>query len=108
MSTIFLFDVHILFNLIIRQEKIMEMRFCVSGHHEVRDDGKGSMRTCGNGMQQWRCSACTERADENKAALRKPSGVLKKAPGRKPKPRYEEVMESAAEERDFIRRVLGI
>lgn len=90
-------------------EKNLPMRWCSQCQQDVRDDGKGSLRPSANGGKRWQCSVCAKREKPPRTvpeapALRKP---LSK-PGRKPKPHYDEVVESAHEIREFINKCLGI
>lgn len=84
-------------------------RYCSKCQQDVRDDGNGKLRPSANGSKRWSCSTCVKRLKpprtvSNSQALRKAASK----PGRKAKPRYDDVIETAAEEREFIRRCLGI
>jgi hypothetical protein len=89
-------------------KKDLPLRFCSNCVHDVRDDGKGKMRPCGK-SKRWICAECIAKTKAHKATLAKPlRKPLTGKPGRKQKPRYDDVRESAAETREFIRQVLGI
>jgi hypothetical protein len=79
-------------------------RFCSAGYHEVIDDGKGVLKKSNdNGARRWQCSICTEHQKNNTFRI-----VAKGKVGRKPNPREDYSLCDPFEDREFIKRELGI